>query len=85
LLYDSNSVLMAVDHGPRIIYSRQEHSSLSDSASASRRGRGEVRQSYDEKKVLVFLDNPAGILVPDILYSGESPMIVTDNLDVFQI
>jgi hypothetical protein len=34
---------------------------------------------------LVFLDNPAGILVPDILYSGESPMIVAGSLDVFQI
>ena len=42
----------------------------------------EVR-SYNEEKVLVFLDNPAGILVPDISYSGESPMIVAGNLDVF--
>ena len=85
MLYESNSASMMVDHEPRIIYSRQEHSSLSDSASASRKGRGKVRQSYDEEKVLVFLDNPAGILVPDILYSGESPMIVAGNLGVFQI
>jgi hypothetical protein len=49
------------------------------------KGRGKVRQSYDEEKVLVFLDNPAGILVPDILYSGESPTIVTSSLDVFQV
>jgi hypothetical protein len=85
LLYDSNSASMTVDHGPRIIYSRQEHSSLSNSASAPRKGRGKVRQSYDEEKVLVFLDNPAGILVPDILYSGDSPMIIASNLDLFQI
>ena len=44
-----------------------------------------MRQSYDEEKVLVFLDNPAGILVPDISYNGESPMIVAGNLDVSQI
>lgn len=76
---------MTVDHGLRIIYSRQEHSSLSGSASASRKGREKVRQSYDEEKVLVFLDNPAGILVPDILHSGESPMILAGSLDVLQI
>jgi hypothetical protein len=34
---------------------------------------------------LVFLDNPVGILVPNILYSGESPMIVAGNPDVLQI
>jgi hypothetical protein len=44
-----------------------------------------VRKSYDEEKVLVFFDNPAGILIPDILYGRESPMIVTGKLDVFQI
>ena len=34
---------------------------------------------------MVFLDNPAGILVPDISYNGESPMTVAGNLDVSQI
>ena len=42
-------------------------------------------QSYDEEKVLIFLDNPAGISVPDILHSVEPPMILADSLDVFQI
>ena len=76
---------MTVDHGQRIIYSRQEHSSLSNSASAFTKGRGKVSQSYDEEKVLIFLDNPAGILVPFILYSGVSAMSAAGNLDVFQI
>ena len=85
MLYDINSASLTVDHEPHIIYSRQKHSSLSDSALASRKGPGKVHQSYDEEKVLVFFDNPARILVPDILYGRESPMMVAGKLDVFQI
>jgi hypothetical protein len=42
-----------------------------------------VRKSHDEEKVLIFLDNPAGILVPDILHSVEPPVILAGSLDVF--
>ena len=32
---------------------------------------------------MIFLDNPAGILIPDILYGGETTMILAGSLDVF--
>ena len=82
-LYFNRHGSTRVDRGPHIIYSRQEHRSLSDPASTFINGRRKIQQSYNEEKVLIFLDNAAGILIPDFLHSTESPMILTHSFDVF--
>jgi len=71
---------LIADH---VSYSRQEHSSLFHQTSAFLRGRGKVHQSYDEEKVLIFLDNTTSILFPDFLHSAVSPVILADHLNVF--
>ena len=42
-----------------------------------------VRCSYDEEKVLVFLDNLTGILIPNIPHSVKSSVVLAHNLYVF--
>jgi hypothetical protein len=37
---------------------------------------------YNEEEVLIFLDNSASILTPNILQSGKSAMVFAGNLDV---
>ncbi len=72
-----------VDAGRHIMYTH-DRSTVAFRVSVSlHREPNRVRFSYDEEEVLVLFDDLKGVLVPNILYSGKSSVVLAYSLYMF--